>query len=136
MSLENPNSDREELIRAVLEYGNRLIESSMEMISVLPFEIKGEKFTLVYGIFPRESGNVWVRVGLFNDYQGAKLENGSSFNVGEISMTRLMFNLESSSVHGEFGTDEKYEGRGFGSALLYLRDGIIKDIIKKYKDIR
>jgi len=43
-----------------------------------------------------------------------------------------MFNFERGSVHGEVETNESFEGRGLGSALLLMREAIIRDVMHRY----
>ena len=98
------------------------------------FVIGDETFFLQYSIFPRESGSVWVRVGLFKDQPPESIQNATALNEDEVAMTRLMFNFERGSVLGEVSTDEHFEGRGFGSAMAFIREGIIRDILRRYSD--
>ncbi|MBI2635005.1 MAG: hypothetical protein HYW79_00425 [Parcubacteria group bacterium] len=125
-----------ESTRKILEHAYRLLQSTLQ--EQLRFEesleIDGKIFTLLYEIYPRKSGNIWIRVGLFQEVPPANIGNTSLFNEGEISMTRLMFNFEKNTVKGEFETNKDYEGLGYGSAMLLMRGGIIKNIMKKYSD--
>mgnify|MGYP001596985523 CR=1 FL=1 len=71
---------------------------------------------------------------MFKNQPPALIQNATAFNDGEIAMTRLMFNFKKGRVSGEVGTDESFEGRGFGSALVFMEEGIIRDVIRRYRD--
>ncbi|OGN32345.1 MAG: hypothetical protein A3I32_02935 [Candidatus Yanofskybacteria bacterium RIFCSPLOWO2_02_FULL_45_10] len=124
-----------EATQLLLQQAYELFNSaSLELSQVRSLEINGEQFFLQYNIYPRESGQVWIRVGLFKNQPPALIKNATAFNEGEVAMTRLMFNFEKGRVSGEVGTDENFEGRGFGSALVFMEEGIIRDIIRRYRD--
>ncbi len=108
--------------------------ASLELSQERQLEISGEQFFLRYDIYPCESGQVWIRVGLFKNQPLALIKNATAFNEGEVAMTRLMFNFEKGEVHGEVSIDKSFEGRGLGSALLFMEEGIIRDIIRRYRD--
>jgi hypothetical protein len=124
-----------EATKIILQKAYEIFNSlSLELSEGQSLEINGEQLFLQYNIYPRESGNVWVRVGLFNSQPSELIQNASFFNEGEIAMTRLMFNFEKSRVSGEVATDKNFEGHGFGSALEFMKEGIIRDIMRRYKD--
>ena len=106
-----------EATQLLLQQAYELFNSaSLELSQVRSLEINGEQFFLQYNIYPRESGQVWIRVGLFKNQPPALIKNATAFNEGEV------------------GTDENFEGRGFGSALVFMEEGIIRDIIRRYRD--
>lgn len=107
---------------------------SLELSQEKSLEIDGERFFLQYNIYLRKSGSIWVRVGLFKKQPPALIQNTSAFNEGEVAMTRQMFNFERGDVNGEVATDADFEGRGFGRALLFMREGIIRNIMRRFRD--
>jgi hypothetical protein len=126
---------QKETTKGILKHAYELLNlGSQELSNQVSFEIKGKQYSLHYTLYPRKSGDVWVRVGLYETPPLAEIKDTSSFNVGEISMTRVRFNFKTGRVSGEFGTAENNEGQGYGSALLLMREGIIKDIIRRYPD--
>jgi hypothetical protein len=48
-------------------------------------------------------------------------------------MTQVKFSFDAGVVVGQIGTRENYEGRGFGTAMLFMREGVIKDIMRRYE---
>ncbi len=129
------DADLKEATKLLLEKAYEVFNStSFELSDGRPLEINEKQFFLQYSIYPRESGQVWIRVGLFKNQPSALIQNTTAFNDGEVAMTRLMFNFEKGRVSGEVGTDENFEGRGFGSALVFMEEGIIRDIMRRYRD--
>ncbi len=127
--------DLREPSAVLLQQARELFNSkSTELSLERSLVIGDEAYTLQYSIIPREHGQVWIRVGLFKNQPPETIKNATALNEGEVAMTRLMFNFEKGSVHGEVSTDEHFEGRGFGSALVFMREGIIRDILRRYSD--
>ena len=134
---EKEPEELKEATRIILDAGEKLLESTdkKSLINQSAFELDGEKYTLVYKIFPGDNEKIfWIRMGLFNEDPPETVENLKSMNKGEVASTRLMFSFISQRISGHLNTKAEYEGRGFGTALLFMRDSIIKEIMLRYKD--
>lgn len=134
--IENPEKQKNKIATTIiLQQANEIFGSSSSGLSqTRPLEIEGEQFFLQYDIYPQSSGQIWTRVGLYECQPPSLIQNTSFFNVGEVAMTRLMFSFQKSRVSGEVATHKNFEGRGFGSAMIFMKDGIIKDIARRYRD--